>query len=264
VRLDVNGEAVTTRADGTVDAFLVGGVNKITVRGASGLTVDRLAVSASDALATAYYEAEDATLAGTAETVELSLASGGAAVTGIGGDPGNGNTVTFANLQAAQSGRYALTFRYSNEEQSPATHYNPDPVARYAHVSVNGADPIRVVFPHSFHENNFWELTVPVDLQAGTNVIVVSGEEKPQFDGTSYASDVWPDVLLRSRYAPNLDRIGVTPLFGDTAAHPQWDPTVVYEKGAVVVHDGVRYEALKKSRAKEPGTKQKAFWARLE
>lgn len=40
------------------------------------------------------------------------------------------------------------------------------------------------------------------------------GEEKPQFDDETYASDAWPGVLLRSQYAPNLDRIAVTPLFG--------------------------------------------------
>ncbi|GAB3227462.1 hypothetical protein GCM10027447_18600 [Glycomyces halotolerans] len=216
VELEVNGETVTTGHGGIVDAFLLGGVNQVTVRGAQGLEVDRLVVTPSGgASTTALYEAENGEVAGSAAVASLSLASGGAAVTGIGGDPGNGNTLTFDDVEVAESGRYALTFRYSNEEQSPATHYNPDPVARYALVSVNGADAIRVIFPHSFHENNFWELTVQVDLQAGVNEIVVRGEEKPQFDGTSYASDTWPDVLLRSRFAPNLDRIAVTPLFGD-------------------------------------------------
>ena len=46
----------------------------------------------------------------------------------------------------------------------------------------------------------------------GVNEIGVSGEEKPQFDGVSYGSDAWPGVLLRSQYAPNLDRITLTPL----------------------------------------------------
>lgn len=218
VELEVNGETVTTGHGGIVDAFLLGGINQVTVRGAQGLEVDRLAVTPSgEAADSALYEAEDGVVAGTAEVTNLSLASGGAAVTGIGGDPGNGNTLTFDDVEVPKAGRYALTFRYSNEEQSPATHYNPDPVARYALVSINGADPVRVIFPHSFHENNFWELTVPVDLRAGANSIVVRGEEKPQFDGTSYASDTWPGVLLRSEYAPNLDRIAVTPLFGDVA-----------------------------------------------
>ncbi|MCC3765133.1 Ig-like domain-containing protein [Glycomyces sp. TRM65418] len=212
VALEVNGETVKTRRDGTVDAFLLGGVNKITVQGAKGLKVDRLTVAASDALDASVYEAEDADIAGTATATDRSLASGGEAVTGIGGEPGNGNTLTFDAVEVPEAGRYALTFRYSNEEQSPATHYNPDPVARYALVSVNGADPIRVIFPHSFHENNFWELTVVVDLAEGVNAIAIGGEEKPQFDGATYASDTWPGVLLRSQYAPDLDRIAVTPL----------------------------------------------------
>ncbi|GAB3168107.1 hypothetical protein GCM10027059_30200 [Myceligenerans halotolerans] len=217
VEIEVNGESVTTGHGGIVDAFLLGGLNKIVVPGAANLALDRLVVATDDTLESDVYEAESATLAGTAEATNLSLASGGAAVTGIGGDPGNGNTLTFSGVQAAEAGQYALTFRYSNEEQSPATHYNPDPVARYAYVSVNGAEPIRAIFPHSFHENNFWEHTVVVDLQAGANTIVIRGEEKPQFDGTSYASDDWPDVLLRSKFAPNLDRIEVAPLFGDTS-----------------------------------------------
>jgi hypothetical protein len=212
VTLEVNGERVKTAKDGTVNAFLLGGVNKIVVKGAKHLQVDRLTVAPSDALEPVVYEAEDGTIAGTATATDLSLASGGQAVTGIGGEPGNGNTLTFDAVEAPEAGTYALTFRYSNEEQSPATHYNPDPVARYALVSVNGAEPIRVIFPHSFHENNFWELTVVVELEEGVNEIGVSGEEKPQFDGVSYSSDAWPGVLLRSQYAPNLDRITLTPL----------------------------------------------------
>jgi hypothetical protein len=214
VQLEVNGETVTTAKDGTVDAFLLGGVNKIVVKGAKHLQVDRLTVAPSEALDSQAFEAEDGTLAGTATAQDFSLASGGQAVTGVGGEPGNDNTLTFDAVEVPEAGKYALTIRYSNEEQSPATHYNPDPVARYALVSINGAEPIRVIFPHSFHENNFWELTVVVDLEEGVNEIDVNGEEKPQFDGTSYSSDVWPDVLLRSQYAPNLDRITLTPLFG--------------------------------------------------
>jgi hypothetical protein len=214
VQLEVNGESATTAKDGTLDAFLLGGVNKIEVKGAKHLQVDRLTVAPSDALASVAYEAEDGTLAGTATATDLTLASGGQAVTGVGGEPGNANTLTFDTVEVPEAGTYALTFRYSNEEQSPATHYNPDPVARYALVSINGAEPIRVIFPHSFHENHFWELTVIVELEEGVNEIDVNGEEKPQFDGTSYSSDVWPGVLLRSQYAPNLDRITLTPLFG--------------------------------------------------
>jgi hypothetical protein len=102
--------------------------------------------------------------------------------------------------------------RYSNPEQSPASHYNPDPIARRADISVNGGTSAPVLFPHSFHENNFWEKTVVLDLDEGENTITLSSEEAPNFDGVTYASDVWPDFPLRSRWAPVVDRITVAPL----------------------------------------------------
>ena len=104
-----------------------------------------------------------------------------------------------------------MRVRYSNPEQSPASHYNPDPLARHADISVNGGAARRVLFPHTFHANNFWELTVPLRLDRGRNTIRFSSEELPNFDGTTYASDAWPDVPLRSRYAPVIDKIAIAP-----------------------------------------------------
>lgn len=218
VSVKVNGQGTATSAFGLVDAFLLGGINKIEVQGAAGLSVDELIVMSDGQIPVSRYEAENAMVAGSASVTSFSLASGGQAVTGIGGEIDNGNSLTFGNVQVPDYGTYAVTFRYSNEEQSPATHYNPDPVARYALISVNGGEPVRVPFPHSFHENNFWELTVPLALVAGSNSIEIRGEEKPQFDGVSYASEVWPDVLLRSKFAPNIDWISVSPLFGEIQA----------------------------------------------
>jgi len=129
---------------------------------------------------------------------------------GIGGEPGNGNTATFT-VTADRSGLHALRIRYSNPEQSPATHYNPDPLTRHADVTVNGGETRRVFFPHTFHQNDFWELTVPVQLEKGRNTLTFRSEELPNFDGTTYASDTFPGVLLRSRYAPLIDRIAVAP-----------------------------------------------------
>ncbi len=130
----------------------------------------------------------------------------------IGGAPGNGNTLTFPDVCVARAGTYALTLRFSNDEQSKATHYNPDPLARVARIAVNGATPVLATFPNSFHRNNWWEMTVPVTLRAGRNTVRIAGEEQPNWDGKSHASQVWPDVLLRSRFAPNIDRITVTPM----------------------------------------------------
>ena len=214
VRLALNDQelAVVGRPVQAGKVFLKGGVNKLTVTGVSGsLLVDRVGVTqSSGTLPTRAYEAEDADLAGTTSVASLPLASGGRAVTGIGGDPGNGNTLTF-HVQASTSGPAMVTVRYSNEEQSPATHYNPDPLARHADVSVNAGPLQRVLFPHSFHRDNFWELSFPVTLVEGSNTIRFSSEELPNFDGTTYASDLYPEPL-RSRFAPDIDRISVTAL----------------------------------------------------
>lgn len=193
--------------------FLKGGINKITVQGStSGLALDRLRVTpAADHIESDRYQAEDATLAGTARIAELTLADGGKAVIDVGGDPGNDNTITFDGVKVDQAGTYALTVRYSNQEQSPATHYNPDPLARHAEIQVNGGTTKRGWFPHSFHADNFWELTIPVELAAGTNTIRFSSQELPNFNSTELLSASAPE-LLRSKYAPNIDRIRVTAL----------------------------------------------------
>lgn len=198
--------------------FLLGGVNKVVLKGVSGsLVLDRVTVGASDgSIKSTSYEAEAATIAGPAKVRDLSLASGGKAVGEIGGGRDGKSTLTFSNVQADRDGTYALTVRYSNEEQSPATHYNPDPLARHADISINGQVQ-RVVFPHTFHQNQLWELTVPVTLKKGTNDISFSSKELPGFDGTTYLSDTFPGVLLKSQYAPNIDKITVTPFVGDTA-----------------------------------------------
>ncbi|MER7728119.1 LamG-like jellyroll fold domain-containing protein [Streptomyces sp. NPDC096323] len=213
-RLAVNGHEVLRLSPGrsSVAVSLSGGLNKVTLTGGSATTlVDRLTVTPTEgALATRTYEAGDARLAGTASLVPLSLATGNTAITGIGGEPGNGNTATFT-VAADRAGLYALRVRYSNPEQSEATHYNPDPLARHADITVNGGGIQRVGFPHSFHSNNFWELTIPVHLEKGQNTVSFGSEELPEFDGTTYASDTFPGVLLRSRYAPLIDRITVAP-----------------------------------------------------
>ncbi|WP_329272681.1 LamG-like jellyroll fold domain-containing protein [Streptomyces pseudovenezuelae] len=213
-RLSVNGHDVLGLAKdrNRVAVSLSGGVNKVTVTGGSSTTlVDRLTVTPTEgALKARTYEAQDAVLAGSATLTPLPLATDGTAITGVGGAPGNTNTATFT-VTADRAGLYALRIRYSNPEQSEATHYNPDPLARHADITVNGGEMRRVGFPHSFHQDNFWELTVPVTLKKGQNTIGFRSEELPNFDGTTYASDTFPGVLLRSRYAPLIDRIAVAP-----------------------------------------------------
>ncbi|MDN4472572.1 LamG-like jellyroll fold domain-containing protein [Demequina zhanjiangensis] len=209
--VEVNGYPVLDlheAASGTV--HLMGGINKVVITGKA--KVDRLLVSASDgALASVDYQAEDAALSGGAQVMDLSLAEGGQAVSGLGGEPGNDSTVSFT-VQAEQAGPHAVVVRFSNPEQVPATHYNPNPMARRALVSVNDGDPDSVLFVPTFHENNFWERTLVLDLEAGTNTITIGSEEQPNFDGETYADENWPGIPLRADEAPIIDRITVSPL----------------------------------------------------
>jgi hypothetical protein len=203
--LTVNGETVGRL--GRVPLFLVGGINKLTVTATSDrLVLDRLLVGpGQDRLKTTVYAAEEGTLTGDAKvTGAHTFATGGKAVDGIGGGAGNALTLT---VTAAHTGRHALTIRYSNGEQAPATHYNPDPVCRHADISVNAATPQRVLFPTTFHFNNFWDLTVPVTLEKGANTLTFTADELPDFDG-----DTSNAYRQRSAYAPVIDQVAVTPL----------------------------------------------------
>ncbi|WP_435216263.1 cellulosome protein [Streptomyces sp. bgisy034] len=195
------------QATDDVKLFLSGGVNKITVTGDSGgLLLDRLRVThSSGTLVPTVYQAEEGTVSGAAKVTDAyTFASGGKAVTGVG--DGKANALTL-DVAATRSGRHAVTIRYSNAEQAPATHYNPDPIARHADLSVNGGPARRVLFPTTFHFNNFWELTVPVTLKKGSNRLTFTAEELPDFNG-----DTYNQYDQRSPYAPVIDRVAVTPL----------------------------------------------------
>lgn len=207
-------DRVAARVDqgsGSAAVSLSGGINKVAVTGVDGsVLVDRLDVlPGNDHLGSEVHQAEDARLDGSAQVVDLSLARTGQAVDGIGGEPGNTNTLTF-EVEAAREGFHVLRVRYSNPETSPSTHYNPNPVARRADISVNSAEAQEVLFPPTYHANNFWVLSIPVELSAGPNTVTLASEEAPNFDGESYASDTWPDFLLRSAYAPLIDNIEVS------------------------------------------------------
>ncbi|MGC5167570.1 LamG-like jellyroll fold domain-containing protein [Luteimicrobium sp. DT211] len=253
--LTVNGQRVgTIGSPVTVPVFLSGGINKVTVTGAGGnLLVDRVRVGASGGhLAGTTVQGEDATVSGGAKVASYPLAQGGKALTGIGGEPGNDNAATFT-VSAKAAGTYAVTVRYSNGEQSVASHYNPDPLARHADVSVNGGDAQRVWFPFTFHDDNFYELTFYATLAKGANTLRFGSEELPNFDGTTYISDTYPDIDLRSPWAPNIDALTVTP-FADAAAIPAaWDAKTAYQTGATVAFGGSTWTASWWTQNQKPG-----------
>nr|WP_033278382.1 cellulosome protein [Streptomyces sp. NRRL F-525] len=187
--------------------FLTSGINKVTITATSDqLVLDRLQVGASlGLLPTSTHPAEEGTTTGSARVTGVhTFATGGKAVDGIGGGPANALTLT---VTAERAGRHALTIRYSNGEQAPATHYNPDPVCRHADISINGSVPQRVLFPTTFHFNNFHDLSVPVTLDQGANTLTFTADELPDHDGHSRNQ-----YGQRSAYAPVIDTVTVTRL----------------------------------------------------
>ncbi|KAA9084122.1 LamG-like jellyroll fold domain-containing protein [Microbacterium radiodurans] len=221
--VSLNGEDVLDLSrGGAADVQLQGGVNKIVVHGAA--TVDKITVSGSRGeIEHRTYQAEEASLAGTAAVVDADLADGGKAVDGIGGDPGNGNTLTF-DVDAAEAGPHAVVVRFSNPEQVPATHYNPNPMARHADISVNDGDAQRVLFVPTFHRNNFWERTLVLDLKQGRNEIRFASSEQPNFDGETFAEDNFPGIPLRAELSPIIDRIVVSALAAPVSPEPEPEP----------------------------------------
>jgi hypothetical protein len=205
----VEGVTAGGEAPGTTDIplFLSQGINKITLTGATGaLAVDRLLTSTpTDGPPPTAYQAEDGELTGAATATDAyTFATGGTSVTGVGDGPANALTLT---VNAERAGQHAVTIRYSNAEEAPATHYNPDPVARHADISLNGGGPVRVFFPPTLHFNNFAELTIPLTLQEGSNTLTFTSAELPNFDGQTYNQ-----YEQRSKYAPVIDQLTVAPL----------------------------------------------------
>ncbi|ELP63206.1 CBM35 domain-containing protein [Streptomyces turgidiscabies] len=172
--------------------YLSAGNNRITaaVQGAGCLTLRDLRVTgAVDTTGVTTYEAEAATLAGTAVVTSDTWASGGSYVGYIGNGPANILTV---KVDAASAGRYVMNVRYANNQVAGSGNYNTNIVSRAAQISVNGTAQT-VMFRNNYSWNNYWDLPVPVTLKAGTNTITFANS---------------------SAYAPNIDRITTAPLTG--------------------------------------------------
>ncbi|WP_262064451.1 CBM35 domain-containing protein [Streptomyces sp. STR69] len=182
-----------TLTDKSSRLYLSAGNNRITAAtsGSTTLTVRDLRVSASaDTTGVSAYEAESATLAGTAVATSDTWASGGKYVGYIGN--GSANTLTF-QVSAASAGRYVMNVRYANNQVSGSGNYNTNVVSRAAQISVNGGTAQTAMFRNNYSWSTYWDLPVPVTLTAGTNTI-------------SFAN--------ASAYAPNIDRITVAPVSG--------------------------------------------------
>jgi Cellulose binding domain/Carbohydrate binding module (family 35)/PQQ-like domain len=145
------------------------------------------------------YEAESSanTLAGGAVVAACSGCSGGSKV----GYVGDGGTLQFNGVQATSAGTYTLTIYYIDGD-----------TGRTAQMSVNGGAATTLTF-HGTNDSNWnvvQSLTVPVQLNAGSNTIKFSNASAP---------------------APDFDRITLTPTSSPTptptpTSNPTPTPTV--------------------------------------
>jgi hypothetical protein len=107
-----------------------------------------------------------------------------------------------------------MTVRFANNQQLIANHYNPDLMTAPADISVNGAPTFHVNFANTFDWNQFWNLTIPVRLRAGTNTIKFIANPQYNWDSTSIGviySGQGIGQDLRSSAAPNIDQITLAP-----------------------------------------------------
>ncbi|MGW4912750.1 RICIN domain-containing protein [Streptomyces sp. NPDC004270] len=179
----------------TVTMYLSQGINRInygayTTDDSDNIAVDSIDVTTSTSGSTASYEAEAAvnTLGGTAAIETDSAASGGKYVDWLGN--GSANTLTFNNVTAATAGVYRMVVTYANADNRGDGGNTYNIINRYADISVNGGTAQRVYFRNSGGWSNYWTVMVDVTLSAGSNTIKFGNS---------------------SAYAPNLDRIQVSP-----------------------------------------------------
>ena len=194
--------------------YLSAGVNKAVVTGDGGeVTLDKLTVTpvsgAQPEVST--YQAEDGTLTGTATVNNSYSQANGGVVTGVGGGPANSLTFT---VHAPVPGRYGMTVRFANNQQIVANHYNPDLMTAPADISVNGGPTFHVNFGNTFSWNQFFNLTIPVQLRQGVNTIRFIANPQYNYGSTTIGVIYSGDGVgqpLRSETAPNIDQITVAP-----------------------------------------------------
>lgn len=183
VTLNLGGGSFNLPASTTVPVTLQKGSNTITFGnpGTYAADLDKIVISGSGNTAPdtwTTYEAEAATLTGTASVGGCPYCSGGAYVGSFGA--GAGNNVTFSNVTVSKNGTYQLEVDYTT--QGPRTFF----------ATVNNGTPIELDLNGSTFSDP-QSIVIQVPLQAGVNTISFGN---PNAGG----------------YAPGLDSIAVGPV----------------------------------------------------
>ncbi|KPI08201.1 Carbohydrate binding family 6 [Actinobacteria bacterium OK074] len=186
-----SGGAATTSS---TRLYLAAGINRIKLTPNSGTALSLRDLKVDGARSTTgvtAYQAESATLAGTAVVQSDSWASGGKNVGYVGN--GSANKLTFGSVNAPAAGRYTVLVHYSNNDRAGTGNYNTNVESRTADLSVHGGTATTLIFRNTYSWHDYWALPTTVTLAAGTNSLAFTNS---------------------SGYAPGIDYIEVAPVLG--------------------------------------------------
>ena len=174
---------------------------------------------------TTVIEAEDAKLSGNAASASNSYASGGKYIRGLEGKADGSNALTFT-YNAEKAGKYQLDLYYSSSELFGNHGTNVAMVDRYFTMSVNGGRAKNLYCRCTYSADCFRVKTVTVQLKQGENVIKLWND-----DHREYRRDRGGPTLL-DNFAPNLDKIGISPISLNVLAAAHTHDTVLQDAKA--------------------------------
>ena len=176
--------SVSLPCDGNNVFFFSRGYNKVVLPDASFFT----GVEKEDSEVYLEITPGDMKLYGGASDEEDSNTSTGRHIGWISSD--TQSSAEFA-AEIPQSGYYALTFEYSNNEEGGYHDYNVDLVERYVTISVNGEKQDNFFFRSTYSFDNYKTKTIMLYLEKGENLINLSNDGSYSFNNkVTYAPDI--------------------------------------------------------------------------
>ncbi|RMI39845.1 hypothetical protein EBN88_13950 [Streptomyces triticirhizae] len=171
----VHGAAVPLAPGRPARLLLAAGNNRITARG-PGAVAGLEVAGHGETEGLVGYEASAARLAGGARLEASEHAAGGRCLAPFRG-PDAAATWT---VRAPRAGRHLLVLGYAHDDRADNGHaYNADLVSRTALLRLGEGPAHRMTFRNSLSWDNFWTLTLPVDLAAGEHPLTLTGPEGP-------------------------------------------------------------------------------------
>ncbi len=221
---DLAAPAASDWASVSSTLYLEKGINIIDVACSdASVLLDSLNVTkAAEAASTTVLEAENALLSGNAATAGSSYASGGRYVRGLEAVASGANAITFT-FDAPAAGKYRLDIWHSNSELFGNHGTNVAMIDRYFTMELNEQRPKNIFCRNTYSDDCFRVKTLTVELEEGSNTIKLWNDDQRE-----YRRDRGGAILL-DNFAPNLDKIALTPITDDLLIVEHEHDTVTQE-----------------------------------